>query len=422
MIDNLGAAGGEQFLDRELAVMADAGIALFAGRLVLGAQPPVDDATLAAVADRCAGPLPEPLVALWRTTFGGRLDYDLRVDLDGLDVPLSFTELFYPDSGGYHDLWGWIDHECGLAEEHQPDWSGRLTHLPIGGFEYLDRIYVTTEPGPEHGSVVGWRQGLPPGWELSSDDRMGQLAGNLAELFGLLRLEQDPWQVQEPDAGQEMRDAVDDLAADGDRYAKSAAGKLRHLVKAAVLDWRTAVDQGSIAEQRRLRRLALEHAASNDDVALLQLLSTLGCSLGEEIRNGLTPIDLALLHRSSGAVGWLLQHHVSVKNSLQVGAHAMSLDLARELLGRGAAVNIHAIARAVDNDDIEVLDLLAQSMPPESWADDGLAYRLSMLANQAELARNRATAQGDSPTAVHQQRRLTILADLAHRLADHPTP
>ena len=228
-------------------------------RLVLDAQPPVDDATLAAVAERFAGPLPEPLIALWRTAFGGRLDYDLRVDLDGWDLPLSFTELFYPGSGGYYDLWGWIDHECGLAEEYQPDRHGRLTHVPIGGFEYLDRVYLTTTPGPEHGAVVCWRQGLPPGWELSCDDRMGKLAGNLAELFSLLRLEQDPWQTQEPETGHAMRDAVDELTASGDRHARSAADKLRSLVKAAVLDWRTAVDQGSIGGQRRLRRLALEH-------------------------------------------------------------------------------------------------------------------------------------------------------------------
>ncbi|WP_433461793.1 hypothetical protein [Spirillospora sp. CA-128828] len=124
-------------------------MAVFAGRLVLDAQPPIDDAVLGPVAERCAGPLPGPLIALWRTAFGGRLDYDLRIDLDGQDVPLSFAELFYPGSGGYHDLWGWIDHECELAEESWPDWSGQLIHLPIGGFEYLERVYVDTAAGPE---------------------------------------------------------------------------------------------------------------------------------------------------------------------------------------------------------------------------------------------------------------------------------
>lgn len=86
---------------------------------------------------------------------------------------------------------------------------------------------------------------------------------------------------------------------------------------------------------------------------------------------GLTPIDVAVLHRSSSAICWLLQHNVSVANSLQVGAHAVSLDLARELLGRGAAVNVHAVARAVDNDNIAVVNLVAESMRPEGRAHHG---------------------------------------------------
>jgi hypothetical protein len=81
-------------------------MALFAGRQILEAQPPIDDATLAAVAEHCAGPLPDPLVVFWRTAFGGRLDCDLRAALGGQDVSVSFTELFYPDSGDYHDRRG----------------------------------------------------------------------------------------------------------------------------------------------------------------------------------------------------------------------------------------------------------------------------------------------------------------------------
>ncbi|WP_243420759.1 ankyrin repeat domain-containing protein [Micromonospora globispora] len=122
-----------------------------------------------------------------------------------------------------------------------------------------------------------------------------------------------------------MRDAIDDLADSGDPHARAAAAKLRQLVQATVLDWRRALDQGTLVTQRRLRRLALDQAAADDDVALLARLVALGCDPAEQIRSGLTAIDVALLHRASAVVRWLLERRVPVENSLQVGAHAVDL-------------------------------------------------------------------------------------------------
>jgi hypothetical protein len=390
----------DPFSDGELGVLGEAGIALFAGRLVLDAQPPIDDAVLGAVAERCAGPLPDPLIALWRTTFGGRLDYDLRADLDGQDVTVSFTELFHPESGGYHDLWGWIDHECDLAEEHWPDCSGRLVHLPIGGFEYLERVYVNTATGPDHGAVECWRQGLPPGWELQTGDRVGRLADDLRALFGQLMLEHDPWQLEDDAvvAGVAIRYAVDELAGATDPHARTAGEKLRRLVQATVLDWRDALDRGTLAEQRRLRRLALGRAAADDDVELLARLVALGCDPAEEVYNGLTLIDVALRNGAIAAVRWLLDQHVPVENCLQVGAHAVDLDLARDLLARGATVNAYALSRALDHQDVEVVQLLSRAVQPDD-ALTRLVPRLRMLAAQAK----------------QDQRRSTVLAELADR-------
>ncbi|MFI0483514.1 hypothetical protein [Actinomadura sp. 9N215] len=406
--------------DRELRVLGEAGLALFAGRLVLDAQPPIDDAVLDAVTERCAGPLPDPLIALWRTTFGGRLDYDLRTDLGGQDVPLSFAELFYPDSGGYHDLWGWIDHECELDEENQPDSSGRLVHLPIGGFEYLERVYVDTAAGPDHGAIFCWQQGLPPGWELSTGDRAGRLAGDLRGLFGQLVLERDPWETQDG-TGAAMRDAVDELGNSGDPDARSAAAKLRRLVQATVLDWRGALNEGTLAAQRRLRRLALERAASDDDVALLARLAAMGCDPAEEVRSGLSPLDVALLHRASAVIQWLLEQNVPVENTLRVGAHAVDVELARNLLDRGASIDATTVTRALDNEDVEVVHLLSRAAQP----DKGLARlgpRLRTLAAQAALAGDRLTAQSDETAAAREQRRSSVLTELADRFDPHRRP
>ncbi|MFB4317746.1 ankyrin repeat domain-containing protein [Actinomadura sp. 21ATH] len=383
----------------ELRLLGEAGIALFAGRLVLDAQPPIDDAALAAVAERCAGPLPEALVALWRITFGGRLDYDLRGDIGGQDVAVSFSELFHPGSDGYHDLWGWIDHECALAEEHRSGWSGRLAHLPIGGFEYLERVYVDTATGPDHGAVDCWRQGLPPGWELQTGDRVGRLADDLRALFGRLVLEHDPWTLEDDavEAGTDLRDAVDELAGRADPHARTAAEKLRRLVRATVLDWRGALEQGTLAKRRRLRRLALDRAAAADDVELLARLVELGCDPAEEVGNGMTPIDVALRGGATAAVRWLLDQGVPVENGLLAGAHAVDAGLARDLIDRGATVDACALSQALANQDVEVVRVLSRAVQP----DDELARLVPRL-------RTLAVQAGQDP---HRSAVLTELAD-----------
>src|SRR5262249_35493358 len=110
-------------------------------------------------------------------------------------------------------------------------------------------------------------------------------------------LEHDPW---EPDthSGRDMRDAIDELLDSADPLARTTGTKLRQRVRAKVLDWRGALDRGTVANDRRLRCLALDRAAADDDVALLERLVTQGCDPTEEVRKGLTPIDVALVHGS----------------------------------------------------------------------------------------------------------------------------
>ena len=98
-----------------------AGIAIFEDRLILEAQPPIDDATLAKIEQHCAGPVPEGLKALWAVSFGGRLDYDLRFEFEGESASFSFSEIFYPNSGAACDLWGWIAHEEERASENEDE-------------------------------------------------------------------------------------------------------------------------------------------------------------------------------------------------------------------------------------------------------------------------------------------------------------
>lgn len=374
----------------DLRIAGAAGIAVFENRLILDAQPPIDDDTLRAVAARCTGTLPPGLVTLWRTTFGGRIDYRPGDQL-------SFTELFYPDSDGYQDLWGWIDHE---AETSGTD---RLRFLPFGGFEYLDRLYVDTAPGPEHGAVVYWQQGLPPGWELIEDDRAGAFAAGVPELFRRLALEDDPWGDEGAGTGSELRDAVDELAEE----EPDVAAKLRDLVRATVLDWRAALTGGTVAADPRLRRLAIDRVAAAGDTATLERLAAAGCDLAEPVRSDLTAIDIALLGGHLDTVERLLGRDVPVVNTLRAGAHAAGPDLARRLIDRGAVVTADAVDRALDDGDPEVIRMLAGHLPTTDGLRDA-ATRIRMLAAQARQAAERS---GDD----RDRRRAEVLTELADR-------
>ncbi len=204
------------------ADLVGTGLVVFEGRVIHEARPPISPEQLEAVAARCRGSVPQGLIDLWSTSFGGRLDYELFAPLQDSWHWMSFTELFYPGSSHYHDLWGWIDHEASLAKEVAQERSevhdGLLEYLPFGGFEYLERLYVRTLPGPNHGEVVAWIQGLPPAWggRLEGGDALLTIAKDVPALFRQLSLSVDPFNVIDGDAdsGLELAEAIDGLADD----------------------------------------------------------------------------------------------------------------------------------------------------------------------------------------------------------------
>ncbi|MDP9795273.1 hypothetical protein J2S43_003785 [Catenuloplanes nepalensis] len=359
--------------------LAEAGLAIFENRLILDARPPVTDDELTEVAARCGGPVPAGLAALWRTSFGGGLDYDLTVTLGAAEQALSLRELFYPGSDGYHDLWGWIEED------------GPPGYLPFGGFEYLERVYAHLPTG----EIYAWQQGLPPGWELAEGDRAGAIAADVPALFAQLTLEQDPWETDDPDHGIDLRDVLDELPP-------ALRDPLRGLVRSAVLDWHGALDAGTIAGSPRLRRLALDRGAT--DVAVLSRLAAQGCDLGEPARGGMTALDIALAGSAHDAARWLLGRDVPVTHALRFGASGIDADLAAELLRRGARADSHALSAVVENPDPEVITLIGRAAGPISAS---LALRVRMLIAQAEIAAER----GDTGA----QRRAEALRVLAGR-------
>ncbi|MFG2249798.1 hypothetical protein [Spirillospora sp. NPDC048823] len=61
---------------------------------------------------------------------------------------------------------------------------------------------------------------------------------------------------------------------------------------------------------------------ADNDVVLLARLVAMGCDPAEEIRSGLSPLEVALLHRAFEVIAWLLEQGVPVENSLRVGRRA----------------------------------------------------------------------------------------------------
>ena len=193
----LQAAEPPTFTEAERAVLRRHGFVIFEGRVIGDAQPPITDERLDAIRQAVVGPLPDDLVALWRTCFGGRLEYDLPLHFDGVDepVPCSWTELFYTDSPDYHTLEGWVDHELRLLRDRALDEGRtppeRLSFLPIGGFEYLERIYVRVDD-TDYGAVWAWRQALPPAWNGPlKEDGVTRVADDLRGAFRALCVEPD---------------------------------------------------------------------------------------------------------------------------------------------------------------------------------------------------------------------------------------
>ncbi|MCA9492244.1 MAG: SMI1/KNR4 family protein [Myxococcales bacterium] len=309
------------FTPDELTALQAAGLAVFEGRVIHEAQPPITPEVLAAIQARCAGPVPEALIALWSTSFGGRLDYDLSLRLSDTVSAFSFAEIFYPDSHGYHDPWGWMDEQLAF-ESH----DGLLHFLPFGGFEYTDRLFVDLRDG----SVVAYMRGLPPAWvHRLHEDVTGRVATDVRDLFRQLALEDDPYApTQEYAQGGEVREAIDEVES------ASARDKLHALLRSVVVDWRGALDDGSVSRDERARRLAWGEVVRSDDVALLDRLVDLGCSPAEVLGGGGAPVDHAAARGSLSVVRRLLALDVPVDGALETGSTALPLDLCRELARR----------------------------------------------------------------------------------------
>lgn len=373
----------------ERQLLQDHHLALFEGCVIFDTQPPIDAANLARLETHLNGPVPEQLLRLWQTCFGGRVGYDLEVVYNGHRHPFSFSELFYPGSDGYRDLWGWIEHELEQAEEAARaaghPWSGKLDYLPFGGFEYLERLYVCVTPGPEYGAVIAWSRGLPPAWAGSlHQDSLARIADDVGALLRLLAYEADPFDPEtQYSSASELLEALDELDNDGEA-GMALKARLAALLRQRVLDWRPALADGSLANQPRLRQLAMLDAAEHGDIERLDALRKAGCDLSEALRGHAASLECCLQHGHLAAANWLLDQGIPVQaDTLLVAAAQVTPALACRLLDMGALSDPNAVLSAVAQGHMESAEVMARPLLEASQASaDALRKALVERAEQ----------------------------------------
>lgn len=340
-----------RFTPDELTTLREHGIVLFADRVIFEAQPPMPQEQIDAVQALCSGPLPEALVALWRETAGGRLDYDLSLEMNGNLEGISWSELFWNGSDGYNDLQGWIDHEQELAqdaaEESGTPWSGKLTHLPFGGFEYTDRIYAVVEPGAAHGQIVAWKKGLPPAWTHAlHEDSVNTIAPDLHGAFAALHLDEDPLApTSDYFSGQTLLAYLDDRHEDHG-LDLDLMDKLVTFYCRAVVDWRTPLAEGTLRHKPQLARVALRHAIGTDDARLIAELAAAGVAFDGPQQGSALATDVAVGQGAFAAASALVRAGAPVAaDALRNIDGQISPELTAALLDNGAEPNVAAIVK-----------------------------------------------------------------------------
>jgi hypothetical protein len=343
----------DSFSAAELERLRAHGIVLFADRVIFEAQPPMTAGQIAEVQAACAGPIPSALVALWQQTAGGSLDYDLTLSMNGNEEAISWNELFFHGSTGYRDLPGWIAHEQECAEEAAVEaghaWSGRLTHLPFGGFEYLDRIYAVVEPGASHGQIVAWKQGLPPAWtHRLHEDGISPIAPDLRAAFAALHLNEDPLAPSgDYFSGQTLIEYLDERH---ETHGLDIAllDKLVAFYRRAMVDWRTPLANGTLRHDRALSHVALRHAIATDDAGLVAALAAAGVPFDGPLSGSAMATDVAVAARAFDAAAALVRAGAPVApDALNNIDSAIAPELTAALLANGAEPDIAAMVKCV---------------------------------------------------------------------------
>ncbi len=417
------AAPSIELDDDERETLRELGLAVYRGKIILEARPPITQLEQRQIEEQLTGPIPEGLMDLWRVSFGGALDYDLTLDMDGHQYPASMRELFWPGSPHYHDLFGWMEHELELcqeaAEERDEPEPTELNVLPFGGFEYLERVYVFLEP-EARGEVWLWAQGLPPAWKMSlTRDSVVRVADDVAGLFDLIGLDADPFGDDFDDYanGHDMKAAVEEL----EPTHPALAAKLRSLIRASVFNWRAVLEAATfegLADQVRAARLALQHAASNDDVATLDRILAQGYPTDLVVSGRSTLLALAAAHGASHVLDRLLDSGSPLGESPVVYCRGLDASMIRRLMARDVGFDIAAIVNLAEQGELAAAKAVFDEGRRQGDWHDPRAHVLQQVRYRLDSAQSVESGKLTSDTTADGYRRQAhLLGELLRRIS-----
>lgn len=347
-----------EFTDIERELMDKHRLAIFEDRLILDAQPPIDNETIHKIEQHLSGPIPEELLELWKVSFGGELDYNLHLIHEGEPVEISLDQLFYPQSNHYFDLWGWINFKIEWhreqAEEIGSKFVDKLDYLPFAGYDELIRCYLCVRPGEDYGKVVFWMMGdlwLHP-------ERKGEVASNLREAFSRLSLDRKLAELGDLDDGDDYLYAFETLKNEGPQGAL-LANKLQKLVESTIPDWKAALDAGNLVGNLILEKIALEDIKRSDDAVFMQRL--LDAGLDTTRTRELSSISIFMAYGKAWRVIGLLQRYgVSTNGVLSVGIGNIPLELVKDIVEDSHEITNEMIIDSIESENLNVANLLLE--------------------------------------------------------------
>ncbi len=349
----------------ELLVLAEHGVVIFADRVIFDAQPPMTSQQISDVERFCHGSLPHELVSLWKCTAGGRLDYDLTLSMGKHQLGVSWIELFYSGSDGYRDLQGWIDHEMECAQEAAEDaqraWSGKINYLPIGGFEYCDRIYVCVDSSA-YGEVIAWQKGLPPAWKYRlHEDSTATVAKDLTAAFKALHLTHDPLAASDGSRTELLEYLA--IRCQNHGLHQSLEHKVIDFYRRSVVDWQTPLKNGTLQPHSLLTRIALQHVLDDNNAPLLEQLIPL-VDVNDPLKAAAPPLIVALRAGAFECVEVLLNAGAAVPgDAMEFISKGMPATLTLGLLRGGGRPVASAVAFCVADGEYDSANAILAAAP-----------------------------------------------------------
>jgi len=413
-----------EFTHSDLDLMRKLGIAVFRDKLILDAQPPITEGQLAKVRAQVDGELPPELIALWKTCFGGKLDYDFEVTFGDHLYSASFRELFYPGSKHYHDLDGWIEVELELgqeaAEAQGKPIPERTPFLPFGGFEYLERFYALLKPD-EYGAVLIYAQGIPWKGRLN-EDSVAKVADSVAELFDQLMLNEDPFDEKSSEyaTGKEMVERIREVEAEHPQ----PADKLKQGVRQSIFDWQGMIERATFSgalstEVSKALRSALLYAVDRSDLGLINRLHSRGAPFDITLHGTGGVLDCAMVRQAFEVVERLIDLDVDLGDAPVLHATNCSDKLLLKLIKHNVMFDEEAIYSAAETGAIEGAGALARSS--QVVEQESISQIVSKATERAARHERDATKVetgklGSYLTADDYRKQAVLLREFASRL------